>query len=76
MSSEKKDDRENEQIAGFTPVGATDGVSHALHPNSPSCPNCGAPPGEHEVQNYSMIWHDGNVYCKKCNAYVRAYDAG
>lgn len=29
-----------------------------------------------EVRNYSMIWHDGDVWCVRCDVFVRTYDAG
>lgn len=67
---------ENKQIAGFTPVGATGDVFHALHSGSPNCPKCGAPSSEQEVKSYDPDWHDGDVHCKKCGTYIRAYDAG
>lgn len=51
-------------------------VLHVLAPNSPNCPGCGAPPSQHEVRNYSLMWHDGDVHCTKCGTYVRPYDAG
>jgi uncharacterized Zn finger protein (UPF0148 family) len=38
------------------------------------CPKCGGT--NFEVRNYSMMWHDGDVYCVPCNQYVRGYDAG
>lgn len=39
------------------------------------CPNCGT--ADHlVVKNYNMMWHDGEVWCKKCDVYVREYDAG
>ncbi len=38
------------------------------------CPSCGGT--NFEVRNHSLIWHDGDVYCKDCGAYVRSYDAG
>jgi hypothetical protein len=40
------------------------------------CPTCGAPPKEHVLKNYSQMWHEGDVYCTRCGAYVRMYDAG
>ena len=40
------------------------------------CKKCGSAPKDHIVKNYSMMWHDGDVYCKKCGEYVRMYDAG
>ena len=67
-------------IAGFTPVPHVgenqQGVSHLLAASSPNCPSCDAPPSEHEVRNHDLAMHDGDVYCTKCGAYVRLYDAG
>lgn len=40
------------------------------------CPKCDSPPSDHEVRNYSMMWHDGDVVCTKCETYVRGWDAG
>lgn len=40
------------------------------------CPKCDSGPQDHEVRNYDMMWHDGDVYCVKCGTYVRSYDAG
>lgn len=40
------------------------------------CPKCGSLPKDHEVRNHSLMWGDGDVYCTKCDAYVRMYDAG
>jgi hypothetical protein len=40
------------------------------------CPKCGSPPKEHEVRDHSLMWHDGKVYCRRCGAFVRLYDAG
>lgn len=51
-------------------------MGHILTPNSPNCPACAAPPSEHEVRNYNPTWHDGDVHCTRCGAYVRTYDAG
>jgi len=53
-----------------------DNVGHILAENSPDCPNCGAPPSEHTIENYDLMWHDGDVVCTKCNTKVRNYDAG
>lgn len=39
------------------------------------CPKCGSAGGDHEVRNYNQYCHDGDVYCTKCGAYVRYYDA-
>ena len=51
-------------------------VGHILYKGSPNCPECDAPPSKHEVRNHSLIWHDGDVHCTECGAYVRKYDAG
>lgn len=40
------------------------------------CPECGSPPSDHEVRNYDMMWHEGDIHCSKCNTFVRYYDAG
>jgi hypothetical protein len=40
------------------------------------CPECGAPPEEFELRDYDMIWHDGRVHCRKCDAFIRNWDAG
>ena len=40
------------------------------------CPNCGSPPSEHAVFNHNIDWHDGDVACTSCGAFVRRYDAG
>jgi len=43
--------------------------------NYKSCPKCNST--DHlEVRNHNMMWHDGEVWCSKCNVYVREYDAG
>lgn len=64
---------------GLTPVsnvsGDTPGVFTMLGGNT-NCPKCGSPPSEHEVRNHSLMWRDGDVYCTRCGAYVRLYDAG
>jgi len=39
-----------------------------------NCPSCNAPPADHHIENYDMMWQDGDVVCK-CGAYVRGYDA-
>jgi uncharacterized protein (TIGR02996 family) len=38
------------------------------------CPSCGG--DNHEVRNHSLMWHDGDVFCMDCGAYVWMYDAG
>lgn len=40
-----------------------------------SCPKCGKT-DELEVRNYDLIWHDGEVWCRRCDVKVRTYDAG
>ncbi len=40
------------------------------------CPQCLSHPRDHYVANYDGMWRDGDVYCTKCKAYVRDYDAG
>src|SRR5260370_26781538 len=40
-----------------------------------SCPKCGTTDHLY-VKNHDMMWHDGEVWCRKCNVYVREYDAG
>jgi len=39
------------------------------------CPECDSA-AHLEVRNYDEMWRDGDVYCGKCNVYVRMYDAG
>lgn len=56
--------------------GKSSGIGHIFADNSPDCPKCGAPPSEHEVQNYDEIWRDGDVVCTRCDTRVRGYDAG
>lgn len=38
------------------------------------CPQCGST--EFEMRNYSQIWHDGDIHCKKCGKFIRTFDAG
>lgn len=38
------------------------------------CPKCGST--NHEVRNHSLMWHDGDIYCLDCGAYIRMFDAG
>lgn len=40
------------------------------------CPKCDSPPKEHELRNHDLIWHDGDVYCTRCETRVRSWDAG
>lgn len=39
------------------------------------CKDCGYD-GPHDLRNYSMMWHDGDIHCGRCGAYVRMFDAG
>lgn len=44
-----------------------------------TCPNameCGQQPGEFEIRNYSLMWHDGEVCCTRCGTKIRDWDAG
>ncbi|MDP2593783.1 MAG: hypothetical protein Q8P36_00365 [bacterium] len=75
VRSTMADEPEDKTIAGFHPAGSDGGVVHLLAPASPNCPNCGAPPSEHHVENYDRMWQDGDVVCK-CGTRVRGYDAG
>jgi len=52
---------------------ACDFVSYGNHVH---CPSCDSPPSQHELRDYSMMWHEGEIYCTKCHARVRSYDAG
>jgi hypothetical protein len=49
------------------------GMNHMINTYQ-KCPSCGGT--NFEVRNYSLMWHDGDVYCKDCDVYVRGYDAG
>lgn len=53
------------------PCGCTKRIGPHVH-----CPECGSAPSRHIMKNYSLMWHEGDVYCKDCHAYVRGYDAG
>ena len=67
---------ETKKEEGFTPVPNDGGECMTLLGPKVNCPKCGSPPSEHEVRNHSLMWHDGDVHCTKCGAYVRMYDAG
>ena len=56
-------------------IQANEEVGH-LSSNKMKCRNCGSDPEHHEVRNYSMRWHDGDVHCKLCGAFVRCWDKG
>ncbi len=51
-------------------------MAHGLSESSPNCPKCDSSPDKHKVENYDMIWHDGDVVCTECGTKVRNYDAG
>ena len=40
------------------------------------CPKCGSAPDKHELLNYDAMWHEGDIYCRLCDTFVRSYDAG
>ena len=50
-------------------------IGHGFAENSPNCPKCDSPPEEHKVENYDIMWQDGDVVCTKCGTKVRNYDA-
>lgn len=39
-----------------------------------TCSECGST--ETVLENYDMMWHDGDIVCAKCDCYVRGWDAG
>lgn len=58
-----------------------EGCSSVIYPDRHEkwcvcCKNCGSTPSDHVLKNYNMAWHDGDVYCKKCDSFVRTWDAG
>lgn len=48
-------------------------IGHAISKHQ-ACPSCGGT--NFEVRNYDLMWHDGDVHCVDCGAFVRIYDAG
>jgi len=44
------------------------------------CKSCGSNSKNHEMRNYydykSLTWHEGDIFCELCGAFVRRYDAG
>jgi len=47
---------------------------HGINKYKP-CPKCNS--AEHlTIRDYDPIWHDGEVWCSRCNEFVRTYDAG
>lgn len=51
------------------------GPAQAEYTKRNGCQSCGFE-GEHEMRNYSPLWHDGDIHCGQCGAYVRMFDAG
>lgn len=64
------------KIELYAEYGKCDKCDDVAMPNHIHCPKCGSPPSDHEVRNYDMKWHDGDVHCTKCETYVRGWDAG
>jgi hypothetical protein len=49
-------------------------VHNFLH-RGKACPECGST--DHlTVRNYDSVWRDGEVWCSRCEVFVRNYDAG
>lgn len=40
-----------------------------------TCAECESE-GPHEIENYDLMWHDGDVVCQTCDTRVRMFDAG
>ncbi len=40
------------------------------------CPNCNASPKKFELRDYSLVWHDGEIWCTACETFIRHWDAG
>jgi hypothetical protein len=47
---------------------------HVISRHMP-CPRCGNT-DKLEVRRYDEAWRDGEVWCARCDVYVRGYDAG
>jgi hypothetical protein len=59
-------------MAGLNPT-----ESHFVESQrGPACPDCGSGPEHRELRNYSPAFHDGDIHCTLCGAYVRGFDAG
>lgn len=43
--------------------------------DSTPCPKCGNTK-DHYMKNYEPAWHEGDIHCGKCGAFVRRFDAG
>jgi ribosomal protein L37AE/L43A len=55
----------------------TSSIGQAVNPVGipEKCPHCKKPLVT-RVDNYSAMWHDGDVVCDKCGGFIRSYDAG
>ena len=51
------------------------GPVQEAHRIANSCKACGFP-GPHQMRNYSMVWHEADIHCGSCGAFVRYWDAG
>jgi hypothetical protein len=51
------------------------GPVQEAHRIANSCKACGFP-GPHQMRNYSMMWHEADIHCGSCGAFVRYWDAG
>ena len=49
-------------------------IENSFMGSSGACLRCGST--EREMRNYSMIWHDGDIYCVGCGEFIRHFDAG
>jgi hypothetical protein len=61
-------------MEGFRDGGSDGGVGHLVN-DYKKCPVDPNHKG-YVVRNYDMMWHDGDVHCAECGAYIRTYDAG
>lgn len=50
-------------------------VEGVLSAPSAQCPKCGAV-GQVEMRNYEIMWHEGDIHCAVCGAFIRHFDAG
>jgi hypothetical protein len=37
---------------------------------------CSKEDQQHKMVNYSMMWHDADIICARCNGFIRDWDAG
>ena len=51
-----------------------DGVVTVRDANGPARCKCGST--EFEMRNYSAMWHEGDIYCRRCGAFIERFDAG